>query len=974
MDKPKECIGCPLHGKSMGFSQTEGTGSNGVLVVGEALGEEEARDGLPFRPKAAAGSKLEEAFKIVEGDMISPVRRGQFKLWNLCACRPPYNKLEYMPWERDAILHCRNAYFNDVVDSVKPYQKDGHKVILALGNLPLKYLTAASGVAKEKQSITHLRGYVMQSPYGLVVPSLHPSAIKRGKPWWTPLLVSDVRKALEVANGTFVHRWHPDYIAPKYNDAPSLEDAYSFCRMVEDNRNLRLTYDIETPKSAEAEEDERDELDDENTSNNIIMVQFSVGKNSGIAIPYEGEYINIIDRLLTTPNTKANHNTWRFDNPRLKAKGHSINGRVHDTMWMFKHYQPNLPRGLQSVVSLLGFPFPWKHFYGSKLAWYGCADVDAVQWIIAVLPGLMKELGVWQGYLDHVQKLYTLTLSRASEVGIAVNDEKRLNLKEELEGEKKELYVKMQSMVPLPLRNLTPKKKDKETGEEKYGYKREPAPIKKLRAIYEAAETKLGRPLKKSFNRWVYEKLGGVTKKKSGDVGWRYLSCKIDGEDKWCKVHEFTPSMDQVIRYIKWKHKDLTEKGDKELASLYVVPTIPKIDKETGARVDKETTGKQVLQDLIYETGDTLLETISEYRSVSTTISNFIPNWKPDSSGRVHTEWGFTAPTGQKDSRRPNILNCSKHTDNGQRFRGIIEAPVDHVYVEMDKKSFHVATMGFLANSRDYIRFSQIDPHSIFTSYIMPSSWGKPVDLSLSDDEIREYCAYIKGRSKNHDVDLRQKVAKPCVLGNQLGLGHRKLYKQNRKYINDETHAKQLQLRLNGIFDNVVPKTQQSILEQAHRYPHRLLLPWGRVQWFHEVFSWRYSRKWQKWMRVHGPMAEKALAFPVQGLAFGEIDWNLLEAEDRGYNEKYNFVNSIHDSVMFMPHIRYLVECIQNVYNLFTRYCSVLVNEATGPLGLKVGVEVSVGKNWRNYHPEKNPEGMRELKGKELREVYGIAA
>ena len=31
-----ECIGCPLHGKSMGFSQTEGTGSNGVLVVGEA--------------------------------------------------------------------------------------------------------------------------------------------------------------------------------------------------------------------------------------------------------------------------------------------------------------------------------------------------------------------------------------------------------------------------------------------------------------------------------------------------------------------------------------------------------------------------------------------------------------------------------------------------------------------------------------------------------------------------------------------------------------------------------------------------------------------------------------------------------------------------------------------------------------------------------------------------------------------------
>ena len=125
------------------------------------------------------------------------------------------------------------------------------------------------------------------------------------------------------------------------------------------------------------------------------------------------------------------------------------------------------------------------------------------QWIIAVLPGLMKELGVWQGYLDHVQKLYTTTLTRASNIGIAVNDVKRLALKDELEIERKELYVKMQGMVPLPLRNLTPRKKDKETGEESYGYKREPAPTKKLRAIYEEAEAKLGRPPKKSFNWWA---------------------------------------------------------------------------------------------------------------------------------------------------------------------------------------------------------------------------------------------------------------------------------------------------------------------------------------------------------------------------------------------------------------------------------------------------------------------------------------
>ena len=54
--------------------------------------------------------------------------------------------------------------------------------------------------------------------------------------------------------------------------------------------------------------------------------------------------------------------------------------------------------------------------------------------------------------------------------------------------------------------------------------------------------------------------------------------------------------MDSDTAKERSKHKDLTEHGNKELASLYVVPTTPKIDKETGARVDKETTGKQVLQ------------------------------------------------------------------------------------------------------------------------------------------------------------------------------------------------------------------------------------------------------------------------------------------------------------------------------------------------------------------------------------------
>lgn len=55
-----------------------------------------------------------------------------------------------------------------------------------------------------------------------------------------------------------------------------------------------------------------------------------------------------------------------------------------------------------------------------------------------------------------------------------------------------------------------------------------------------------------------------------------------------------------------------------------------------------------------------------------------------------------------------------------------------------------------------------------------------------------------------------------------------------------------------------------------------------------------------------------------------------------------------------------------------TRNCYILANSATGETGLKVGVEVSVGRNWQSFNVDKNPEGMRELSGKELKEEYGL--
>ncbi len=399
---------------------------------------------------------------------------------------------------------------------------------------------------------------------------------------------------------------------------------------------------------------------------------------------------------------------------------------------------------------------------------------------------------------------------------------------------------------------------------------------------------------------------------------------------------------------------------NRQLAKFYQVPLTLK--------ERKETTAKKELEEIWYKTGDKVLEKVMEIRSLDTNLNNYIPNWKPTKDGSVHTTWGFTAPSGQFDSRSPNVLNCSKHTAIGQLFRRIVEAPKGYTFVEFDKRSFHVATMGYCANDPDYIRFSQLDPHSIFTSWIMPKDWGSAIELSMSDGEILERCDWIKKRCKQekekdpiHGVNIRQSLSKPVVLGNQLGLGPRKLYRQNRRFMRDENHARELQAKLGEKFSKE-EIWKDDIRQEAHDKTFLYLKEWGRVQHFFDVFTYKYNKRTRLWERGYGGDSEKALAFPVQGQAFGMIQWELRKLEKLGANEWFNFLVSIHDSLMYMPRDEDLERCIEMVYGVMSMPCGRMVNKATGPLGLKVGVEVSVGKNWANWDKDMNIEGMREFK------------
>jgi uracil-DNA glycosylase len=934
------------------------------VILGEGGGYNEYIDSKPFRPYAAAGSKLEEVFREASSQLSRPITRSQFLIYNVVNCHPPGDKLAGQSYEQDAIAHC-SRYVDAVVGG---FYTDKIKTTLALGNIPLKFLTGFSGVAKEKQSITHLRGFVYQGKYGYVVPGLHPSGIKRGQPHLTPLLVEDLKKALAVANGTYTDfPKHPSFREPNYNIAPSLEDAWGYYYRARDNVNLIIGYDIET-KESDTEEDERDDL----TSNEITQTQFSLGMHEGIALPGSPEYMEVARAMMALPNVKVGHYVWHYDNPIMKANQFVINGKIIDTLWMFKHWHPSLPRGLQSVASLFDFPFPWKHLFGVNLPFYGCADVAVLHYILNRLPKLMTDRGVFRGYARHVVKLNPIFV-KASERGIPVSETRWEQVKSEFEVEREKINTELQKVIPDELRNIRPKRKDKDTGELDYGYIRDPKLVREAAETYTNIAPILVSQNKKvvPFDVYVNRKHHATLTADDDNSDLVYADFKNGSETvkRWCIVENFKASSTQLQRYLKYRQGQIEKeieslKQEREVIHGGRNPALTdKINHLKGLFDDYEipihlktrrpTTSKQELEEIYFNTGDEVLEQTVRVRSLDTNLNNFLPNWKPKKDGRAHPIYGYTAPTGQINSWKPNSQNCSKHTEYGKRFRAIIEAPPGYCFVEADKKSFHVAMMGYNAKDKDYIRFSQIDPHSTFGSYIDPSIIGCSISLKWSDEEIKLASAEFKTRSKDrvikdpsHGIDVRQSLAKPTILGNQLELGAKKLQRQNQRYIKTVAEADKFQKMIASLFPKPeLYKTQIKEIAFRQRY---LINEFARIQYFYDVFAFHYDKKRLKWTRKDGEGAREPIAFRIQSPSFGMIDEELLELDRLGVCNEHNFLVTIHDSLMFMPEIRKRDKCIELVHNVMSRPCKQLVNEATGPEGLVVAVEISVGQNWRD--------------------------
>lgn len=955
--KPDSCIGCDCHSHGTDFSAIEGTGSLGVMLVGEASGEHEQREGLPFRPGAPAGGVLT---RILRGMGLS---REQFSITNVLRCRPRNNWLEKSPWEHQAIIHCRPNLEQAILER-KP------KVIVALGGTAMRELT---GMAGEAQGIGHLAGYVVpcrvrpqpQIDNGIVRPEMltqnyipvignfHPAYLRRGKASHQGIFARILKRAINIAAGRD-HDWlwgDPEEHSAQlnYTTRPTAADAHAFAEHILGNPAAVVSYDLETSESASLDEDARDGFAD----THIRLVQFAVEGRGAIAIPWEPVFVPAISAILRSPNPKCGHNVWLFDNKVLRAAGQregldlTPQGTIHDTLAMFHHWQPDLPAHLQAAASFVQFPFPWKHLGhdDSTLPFYGCCDVDATLRLYTMLEKTLRRDQVWgddvTGYLGQVNHVRPV-LAGMEDRGLPVDDAARVALAGEFDIAQAALGREITALAPKECGRVHPKE----------GYKGVPPEIRNHDMLD-------GTPIRDTV---FYE---------SGDDGERYryeerefaiLNADLTATSilRWCRVYDFNPnSSRQLINYMRVKS--------------HPVPKDKHREADDGSNPD--TTNKKELVRLANKTGDTFYLKVIEFRELTKAKGTYVDGFKPAADGRVHTTFTFDTAIAQLSSRNPNIQNFPKHgsTESQRRLvkalRKMIAAEPGKVLVEWDYKSCHVLTLGFLAEDYNYMRLARLDMHSFVAGHLL-GCWDGHAIFPETDDQLRTRFKWLKSDPERKRV--RDDPAKHGILGIGNGLQAKGLFErymesfparpctvcQGRRTVAGvrgpkkcpACHAtgvesgQRLAERVLEIARQLFPKVfayQRREQEKAHKEQF-LLTPFGHLRRFYEVFRWDP----RKMDLVHGDQAEEAIAYRLSNVAHSHMRESMKAIARAGFDERYGMCNQIHDALLFHFDRTLLDEHVRDIHPILVAPSTVLRHPAIAPDGLSIEVEASVGENW----------------------------
>jgi uracil-DNA glycosylase family 4 len=399
------------------FVPPVGSPNASIVIIGEAPGEKEDEAGIPFI--GGAGKILNSALRYAGID-----RDTEVYLTNVYKYHPPKNNIK-----SPNAVRAFPAFQKALMDELKQLKP---KVIVPTGNTALQALGFY-------QKIGDIRGTILPSAFGKVIPTFHPAYILRQYHELFTLQRDFLKIRKHSRGGTIpLYREH-------FNLTPTLEDVQMFTMNIMERLKAgvptKLAIDIETY------------IGDQNLIP-IKIIGMSVSSNTAIVVPFITQSGNLywksreqaiqaiqaIGALTEDPRLEKMGQNLLFDIHVMMNHGFDFKGPIYDTMLgQYLVYHPS-PHDLAYIASIYTEYPQWKldkAYDDIEFRKYNARDCIILHMI---RPGLDEDMqsNKVRPVFDNLMKIIIPTC-RMMNNGVAINIDKHREVASRLEARLQEI-------------------------------------------------------------------------------------------------------------------------------------------------------------------------------------------------------------------------------------------------------------------------------------------------------------------------------------------------------------------------------------------------------------------------------------------------------------------------------------------------------------------------------------------------------
>ncbi len=298
-----------------------------------------------------------------------------------------------------------------------------------------------------------------------------------------------------------------------------------------------------------------------------------------------------------------------------------------------------------------------------------------------------------------------------------------------------------------------------------------------------------------------------------------------------------------------------------------------------------------------------MVERYREYSKLKSTYLDALPKLV-DGEGKLHTTFSLdVAATGRLSSHDPNLQNIPTRTDIGKAIRKAFVPAEDNVFVSADYSQFELRLAAVLAGDKD-----------------MVATFNKGADIHVST------AAEVYGISEEMVTKAQRSAAKTVNFGVLYGMSPHGLsaatgmsFGEAKDFIARYFESRQ------PLVDYIARLRQQA---KDDGYVETLF---GRRRPTPDVQSSNFI--------VREAAYRQAINMPIQGTEADLMKMAMLAVEDKLNKDNLGWqVLQIHDSI--------LVECSEEHAEKVSEILKETMENIYPELGIKLQVDVSVGRNW----------------------------